>query len=70
MTISELLPLLSQLNRAEKLHIVQCLVSELAQEESDLLRHGMSYPVSSPYDAFEAANIMLKVLVTENSNHA
>jgi hypothetical protein len=29
----------------------------------------MSYPVSSPYDAFEAANIMLKVLEAENSNH-
>jgi hypothetical protein len=67
MTMIELLPLLSRLNPAEKLHIIQCLISELAQDESDLLRQGMSYPVWSPYDAFEAADTMLKVLATENS---
>lgn len=70
MTTIDLLPLLSKLNRAEKLYIVQYLVSQLAQEESDLLRDGMSYPVWSPYDAFEAADIMLKVLAAENSTDA
>jgi hypothetical protein len=70
MTMSELIPLLSRLNRSEKLHIVQCLVSELAQDESELLRHGMSYPVWSPYDAFEAADTMLKVLAEESDTHA
>ena len=62
MTVIELMPILSELNRAEKLHIVQYLVSELAQEESNLLRQGMSYPVWSPYDADTAADTMLKVL--------
>jgi hypothetical protein len=37
MTMTELMPLLRQLSRAEKLHIMQCLVSDLAQDESDLL---------------------------------
>jgi hypothetical protein len=68
MNMSELLPLLSRLKRGEKLHIVQYLVSELVQEESNFLTDGMSYPVWSPYDAFDAANTMLKVLATETSN--
>lgn len=38
------------------LYIVQVLVSELAQQEADLIKPGQSYPVWSPYDAFEAAN--------------
>jgi hypothetical protein len=46
MTMTELMPLLRQLNRAEKLHVMQCLVSDFAQVESDLLRQDMSYPIS------------------------
>ena len=41
---------------------MQFLVSELAQEESDLLKPGMAYPVWSPYDAHKAADAMLEVL--------
>lgn len=67
MTMLELMPLLNKLNRAEKLQLIQYLASELAQEESELLKPGMSYPVWSPYDAFEAADTMLKVLEAENS---
>lgn len=66
----ELMPLLRQLSRPEKLHVMQCLVSDLAQDESDLIRQDMSYPVWSPYDAFEAADIMLKVLASEKNAHA
>jgi hypothetical protein len=41
---------------------MQFLVSELAAEETDLLKPDLDYPVWSPYDAFEAANTMLQVL--------
>ena len=58
----ELLNTLQGLNRAEKLYIIQVLISELAQQETDLVKPGQSYPVWSPYDAFEAANTMLEVL--------
>ena len=37
MNITELLPQLRKLNRAGKLYVMQFLVSELAQEETDLL---------------------------------
>jgi hypothetical protein len=62
MGLTELLPLLHRLSRAEKLHVMQFLVSELVQEESDLLKPSMAYPVWSPYDAHEAADAMLEVL--------
>jgi hypothetical protein len=67
----ELLNTLRALNRAEKLHVLQILVSELAQEEATLLRAGLAYPVWSPYDAHEAADALLKVLkAAEPEDHA
>lgn len=65
----QLLPRLRQLPRAEKLHVIQVLVSELAQEETLLLQPGVSYPVWSPYDAFEAAEVMLKALEEPKANY-
>ncbi len=41
---------------------MQILISELAQQEMDLIKPNQAYPVWSPYDAFEAADTMLKVL--------
>jgi len=67
----ELLNTLRALKRADKLHVLQVLVSELAQEEANLLRPGVAYPVWSPYDAHEAADAMLKALqATEPKDHA
>lgn len=47
--VAELLPTLRVLSRADKLRVVQFLVSELVRDEdSDVLTPGMSYPVWSP----------------------
>lgn len=62
MVSAELLTTLRGLNRADKLYIMQVLISELAQQETDLIKPDQPYPVWSPYDAFEAADTMLKVL--------
>ncbi len=61
----ELVETLRALNRADKLHVMQLLVSELAREETDLIQSGLDYPVWSPYDAFEAGDAMLQVLAFE-----
>lgn len=67
----ELLDELYKLSRADKLHVIQFLVSELTQGGPDLLKTGMAYPVWSPYDAFEAAGKMLEVLkAAEIKDHA
>jgi len=71
MVPAELLNTLQGLSRAEKLYVVQVLISELAQQEADLIKPEKSYPVWSPYDAFEAANTMLQVLqATQHQNNA
>ncbi|NEO68844.1 hypothetical protein [Moorena sp. SIO3H5] len=62
MVSSELISTLRELSRSDKFYIIQILISELAQQETDLIKPDQSYPVSSPYDAVEAADTMLKVL--------
>ncbi|MGH1395924.1 MAG: hypothetical protein ACRAVC_18140 [Trichormus sp.] len=61
MVSSELISTLKGLSRADKFHVIQILISELAQQETDLIQPHQSYPVWSPYDAVEAAKTMLQV---------
>lgn len=42
MTLRELVPLLQQLNRAEKLYAIQLLAAELAKEENDRVQQNLS----------------------------
>ncbi len=67
MVSKELLDQLRELNRADKLHVIQVLASQLAQEEDELLKPGADYPIWSPYDAYEAADAMLKALKVAES---
>ncbi|MEA5594117.1 hypothetical protein [Rivularia sp. UHCC 0363] len=69
MVSTELVKQLRRLNRVDKLEIIQILAAELANEETDLIKSGALYPVWSPYDAVEAANIMLEALNTETSQN-
>jgi hypothetical protein len=71
MVSSELIATLRELPRPDKFYIMQVLVSELAQQEEDLIKPNQSYPVWSPHDAFEAADTMLKMLENSpNQDHA
>jgi hypothetical protein len=68
---AELISTLKNLNRSDKFQIMQILISELAEQEIDLIRSDQDYPVWSSYDAVEAANTMLKVLKTaKNQDNA
>lgn len=71
MVLTELLSTLRELNRADKWHVVQFLVVELAREEDTMLKPDMAYPIWSPYDSFEAAQTLLNVLKeAEQPSHA
>ena len=71
MNVAELMSLLHELDRADKLRMLLLLVYDLAQEEGALLQPGTAYPVWSPYDSFEAANTLLNVLKeAESASHA
>ncbi|MFM7365462.1 MAG: hypothetical protein ACKO11_13395 [Cuspidothrix sp.] len=69
MVSTELLNTLHTLNRVDKLYIMQVLISEVAQEEINLIKPDQSYPVWSSYDAFDAANTMLEVLQAAKSQN-
>ena len=66
MSLTELLPALQALPRADKLQAIQFLASELVREEEVTpLQPGASYPIWSPYDAFEAAETLQRLLQEE-----
>jgi hypothetical protein len=62
--ISNLLPSLADLDRHEKLFIIQFLVSELSQEEGKIIVAKNSYPIWSPVDAHDAATVLKNLLET------
>ncbi|MBD2105972.1 hypothetical protein [Nodosilinea sp. FACHB-13] len=70
MISSELISTLRELSRSDKFYIMQLLISELAQQETSLIKPEEAYPVWSPYDAVEAADTMLNVLnAAKAQNH-
>ncbi len=70
MVSPELILTLKELSRSDKFYIMQLLISELAQQETDLIKPKQAYPVWSPYGADEAAATMLKVLQSaKTSDH-
>jgi len=69
MSLSELIPSLQALPRAEKWRLIQLLVADLAREENVIpIEGGRLYPVWSPHDAFEAAGVLLKALDEEEGH--
>jgi hypothetical protein len=65
MTMTELLPTLNSLNRAEKLRVMHYLVIELEKDEN-ILPPG-TYPVWSPFDSYEAANALMEALKADKA---
>jgi hypothetical protein len=69
--ITELLSRVRVLPRADKLRLMQFLVSELAREEGiTLLQSDGDYPIWAPYDAFDAATTLLNALKEEQITYA
>ncbi len=68
MSLAEILPVLQALPHADKLRLLQFLVFDLAQEEGvSLLDPGLTYPIWTPYNAFEAADTLLQALETDQT---
>lgn len=70
MSVAELLPTLKELDRADKLRVMQFLEAELGGEEEMPLVHGAQYNVWSPYKSYGAANALLAVLEAEADHDA
>lgn len=68
MSLTELFPAIRTLTRADKLRLMQLLVIDLAREDGvPLLTADAEYPVSSPLNAFEAADTLLQMLKTHET---
>jgi hypothetical protein len=68
MTMTELLPALDELNRAEKLRVMHYLVTKLEKEEN-ILPTGI-YPVWTPFQSYEAANILMEAFIADQAEQA
>lgn len=64
MSLNELYATLQALPRPEKLQAIQFLTERLLEEDKLLAQFqpGASYPVWSPHDSFQAADILHKML--------
>ena len=67
MSVAELLPTLHELGREDKLRVMQFLKKELAVEDNALIVTDQDYPVWSPHDAFDAADVLLRELADDRS---
>ncbi|WP_165074582.1 hypothetical protein [Paludisphaera rhizosphaerae] len=68
MSLAELLPAARSLSRTEKLRLIQVLAAELAEaDDSAHLASEAKYPVWSPFDAHQAAAVLLDVLEAEKA---
>lgn len=65
MTLAEVLPEVLALSRADRLRLSQLVAEGLANEESMGLRPGMEFEVWSPFEAFEAAQTLQRVLAVD-----
>ncbi len=68
MSLDELIPVLQELPRADKLRVIQLMAFELAKEDDDIppFNNQAEYPIWSPYNAFEAADTLLNLLKEDN----
>lgn len=66
MTAAELFPTLRSLPRADKLKVMQFLVTELVREEEPVLQSGATYSLWSPLNSHEAAHKLAQLLVSEH----
>jgi len=70
MSLAELIPVLQALPHTDKLRLLQFLVSELAQEEGvSPFDPNLTYPLWTPYHAFEAADTLLQALETDKDSN-
>ncbi|GAB4521460.1 MAG: hypothetical protein OHK0046_32860 [Anaerolineae bacterium] len=65
MLSNEFMVEVQKLSRADKLRLIQLLAAELAADENAYFVSGTTYDVWSPYDAPQAAEMLMKMLEDE-----
>jgi hypothetical protein len=65
MSLSELIPLVNNLSQSDKLSLFKLLATQVPDAELQVIFSASEYPVWSPYDAIEAANILMQMIQDE-----
>ena len=66
MPLTELMSQIHELPKIDKLRLMQFLATELVKEESsNFFVANQEYPVWSPYNCSEAANVLMNLLATK-----
>jgi hypothetical protein len=67
MTTADLFSTLKSLPRADKLKVMQFLITELAKEEEPTLQAGATYSLWSPLNSHEAAHKLSQLLESDRT---
>ncbi len=62
MSLAELIPLINNLNQSDKLSLFKLLAAQIPDAELQIIFSASEYPVWSPYDATEAANVLMQMI--------
>jgi hypothetical protein len=66
MPLAQLMSQIQELPKIEKLRLMQFLATELVKEEDvNFFVANQEYPVWSPYNCSEAANVLMNLLATK-----
>ncbi|MBD2428130.1 hypothetical protein [Phormidium sp. FACHB-1136] len=66
MSLTELMTQIQELPKIDKLRLMQFLVTELVREEDqNVFVENQEYPIWSPYNCSEAANVLMNLLATK-----
>ncbi|MEG4091642.1 hypothetical protein, partial [Microcoleus sp. Pol12B4] len=67
MPLAELMSQIQELSKIDKLRLMQFLATELVKEEdaTNFFVADREYPVWSPYNCSEAANVLMNLLTTK-----
>ena len=66
MPFAELIARVQELSKIDKLRLMQFLATELVKEEdANFFVADREYPVWSPYNCSEAANVLMNLLATK-----
>lgn len=66
MPLTQLMSQIQELPKIDKLRLMQFLATELVKEEdSNFFVANQEYPVWSPYNCSEAANVLMDLLATK-----
>lgn len=72
MSLAELIPLVNDLSQSDKLSLFKLLAAQIPDAELQAIFSALKYPIWSPYDATEAANILMQMIEDDRdtSTHA